>query len=140
MKIKLILMVILVPITNIISMAQNNQIDQTQNHAWLDTLIAKGKIGKSPITDIKSYIYNNKLVYLINFDAGCCDQFSAVLKDETGKTICHPFGGISGKGDMQCVDFMRDKSNEKFVWVNKNFENTDAQPKERSFKMEKSKK
>ena len=134
MKFKTILLFLIV-LNNSLLMAKTKPIKNTPNMAWLDSLIAKGAFGANNITDIKSYFYKEKLVFLVNFDAGCCDQYSAVLKDENGKTICYPFGGISGKGDMQCADFQKDKSNELIVWVNEN-PNKKSERKEKSFKME----
>ena len=116
---KLISIIIFSLAINYTVLAQELSTETKNNLPWLDSLIAKGKIGTSIITEIKSYIYNDKLVYLVSYDVGCCDQYSAVLKDEFGNTICHPFGGISGRGDMQCADFLKAKD-EKHIWVKEN--------------------
>jgi len=34
----------------------------------------------------------------------CCDQMGEV-RDTSGNIICHPDGGITGKGDGKCPDF-----------------------------------
>ena len=136
MKKQIILSILFLFAYNFTIMAQTLN-DETQTKLlWLDSLIVKGKYGTSSISSITSYIYKEKLVYLVNFDAGCCDQYSAVLKDENGKTICHPFGGISGKGDMQCTDFIEKRGEGLSIWVNENPSQTTIK-KEKSFKMEK---
>lgn len=137
MKSKIVLVIFLLFVANFTSMALKNQKIKNSHQPWLEALIAKGSYGKSPISEIKSYIYNDKLVYLISYDSGCCDQYSAVLKNQNGETICHPFGGISGKGDMQCTDFIRAKIDEKMIWFNES-PKTNPEKKDRSFKMEKS--
>lgn len=106
MKSKLVFSFVLVAVLLTEILAQNNSQKPEQIPNWLNAVIEKGTIGKSPITDIKSYIFNEKLVYLVNYDAGCCDHFSAILYDKDGNKICSPFGGITGRGDMQCPDFM----------------------------------
>jgi hypothetical protein len=135
MKSKLFSLVFVLMALNVFS--QNSISENSNQKPWLDELITKGKIGKNPINDIKSYFYKDALVYLVNFEAECCDNFSAVLMDENGKTICHPFGGFSGRGDMKCTDFLKEKTEEKVIWVNEN-PVKESEKKERSFKMEKS--
>lgn len=136
MKLKSIFSVALVIMFNTNITAMPHKTKFKANNPWLDSLIVKGKYGTSSISSITSYIYKEKLVYLVNFDAGCCDQYSAVLKDENGKTLCHPFGGISGKGDMQCTDFIEKRGEGLSIWVNENPSQTTIK-KEKSFKMEK---
>lgn len=136
MKIKCIGLFLMVFVANFAIMANKKSTKNQPKLPWLDTLIANGKYGNNPIVDIKSYTYKNKIVFLVNYDAGCCDQYSAVLKDENGNTICHPFGGISGKGDMQCADFMTIRFYEKLIWQN-DHPILVTEKKEKSFKMEK---
>ena len=121
---------------NIQNIAMKNQKPKSTSDNWLDSLISKGKIGANHITDIKSSFYKGKIVYLVNFNVACCDQFSAVLIDENGNTICYPFGGFSGKGDMKCTDYLKEKTDEKTVWINENIEEK-TEKKAKSFKMTK---
>lgn len=137
MKIKTIFLLALVLVINTIAMARSIKKQNYNTPAWLDSLVASGKYDNNPIVDIKTYTYKNKTVYLVNYDAGCCDQYSAALMDQSGKIICHPYGGISGKGDMQCVDFHKEKTNESVIWVNEN-PILNSEKKEKSFKMGKS--
>ena len=89
--------------------------DVTARPPWLKARIAAvlAERKRNPITRILRYDYDGKIVYYIS--APCCDQYSDVF-DTKGKLICHPDGGITGKGDGQCPDFEKRKSNEKLVW------------------------
>ena len=89
--------------------------DTTARPQWLKARIAAvlAERKRNPITRILRYEYEGKTVYYIS--APCCDQYSEVF-DTRGKLICHPDGGITGKGDGQCADFEKRKSNEKVVW------------------------
>ena len=40
----------------------------------------------------------------------------SMVYDSKGIVICHPDGGISGKGDMKCPDFFEKRTNEKLIW------------------------
>ena len=82
---------------------------------WLKEKIAelekqKPHQAKSIITE---YIYNGKKVYYIPAD--CCDQLNP-LCDETGKIICYPSGGFTGKGDSKCLDFKPTSTEGKIIW------------------------
>jgi hypothetical protein len=141
MKSKQILFLAFGILFSIKSFSQNNA-ENRLKPIWLDSLIAKGKIGNSPITNIKSYIFKEKLVYLVNFDAACCDQFSSILFDKNGAKLSYPFGGVSGKGDMQTPDFLKEKTEELFVWANPNIDETkdhngDISKKKKSYNLEK---
>ena len=68
---------------------------------------------QNPPRSIYSYTYKGKTVYYVT--PPCCDFFSD-LYDSNCKLIGHPDGGITGKGDMQMVDFATAKSNEKLIW------------------------
>ena len=89
--------------------------DTTARPPWLKARIAAvlAVRKRNPITRILRYQYEGKTVYYIS--APCCDQYSEVY-DTRGKLICQPDGGITGKGDGQCADFEKRKSNEKMVW------------------------
>ena len=89
--------------------------DTAARPAWLKARIAEvlSERKRNPITHIYRYQYEGQNVYYIS--APCCDQYSQVF-DTKGKLICQPDGGITGKGDGQCPDFEKNKSNEKLVW------------------------
>ena len=89
--------------------------DTTHRPAWLEARIAVvlAERKRNPITRILRYQYEGQAVYYIS--APCCDQFSEVF-DTKGNLICHPDGGITGKGDGKCRYFEKRKTNEKLVW------------------------
>lgn len=89
--------------------------DTTARPQWLKARIA-GTLGhrkQYPIVRIYRYLYNDQTVYWET--APCCDQQSTVY-DTKGNVLCHPDGGITGKGDGQCASFEKRKANEKLVW------------------------
>lgn len=69
---------------------------------------------QNPPRSIYSYTYKGKTVYYVT--PPCCDFFSDLYDSATCKLIGHPDGGITGKGDMQMMDFNTAKSNEKLIW------------------------
>jgi hypothetical protein len=87
----------------------------SQNPAWLTKLIQQQESQSvaNPPASITRYEYNGQIVYFM--PQQCCDIPSMVY-DAKGNVICHPDGGISGKGDMRCPDFFEKRTNEKFIW------------------------
>jgi hypothetical protein len=83
---------------------------------WLQTLIAQ--IGSEPVTNpptaIYSYDYRGGTVYFR--PSRCCDIRSE-LYDAGGALICQPDGGLTGKGDGRCPDFLAVRTNERVVWL-----------------------
>jgi len=71
---------------------------------------------QTPPGAIWEYSYNDSIVYLV--PAPCCDQFNPIYNLEC-KVICHPDGGITGKGDGQCNDFHRKATGKKLLWADK---------------------
>jgi hypothetical protein len=70
-------------------------------------------VATNPPTKIIKYSYQNRIVYFIT--SHCCDIPSR-LYDENGLLICQPDGGITGKGDLKCLDFFQNASNPVLVW------------------------
>jgi hypothetical protein len=62
---------------------------------------------------IVQYKYNGGTVYYIPplFPDGFSD-----LLDSACNMICHPDGGITGKGDGKCKDFFTSRTDEKVIW------------------------
>lgn len=91
------------------------EFDTTARPGWLrkriDEHLAEPK--QNPPVQIFRYRYKNNVVYYETL--GCCDQFTN-LYDAKGKVICHPDGGITGRGDGNCPDFSKNKTEEKLVW------------------------
>ena len=82
---------------------------------WLQALIAQ--IEREPVTNPPSaifrYRYQNRPVYFR--PARCCD-IPSDLYDDAGRLICHPDGGITGRGDGRCPDFFTARSDEQLIW------------------------
>jgi hypothetical protein len=69
--------------------------------------------GSTDYVQISQYIYNNKTVYL--FTADCCDRYNYLFDDQCNR-LCAPTGGFSGKGDLQCPDFVQAAVFIRVVW------------------------
>jgi hypothetical protein len=88
---------------------------QVSNPVWIDQLINKFEseaVGNPP-QSIYRYEYDGQTVYFV--PAQCCDQFST-LYNIGGDVLCAPDGGLTGKGDGKCDDFVAKRSNEQLVW------------------------
>ena len=59
------------------------------------------------------YHYDGRTVYYL--PPHCCDQYSDLL-DENCKVICHPDGGLTGRGDGKCPDFFTKATDRELVW------------------------
>ena len=95
--------------------ARDMRLDSTARPAWLErriqSILATRK--RNPIIRITRYQYDGETVYYES--APCCDQLST-LYDGRGTILCHPEGGITGKGDSKCGSFDKRKTNEQLVW------------------------
>ncbi|UOQ73236.1 DUF6970 domain-containing protein [Hymenobacter cellulosilyticus] len=89
--------------------------DTTARPKWLADRIQAhlAEPKANPGVQISRYTYKGQVVYYETL--GCCDQFSNVYNAK-GKLICHPDGGLTGKGDGQCPDFDKNKTGESLVW------------------------
>lgn len=88
---------------------------QNDNPRWIKELVARfesAPVGNPP-QSIFRYEYKGQFVYYV--PAQCCDQMS-ILYDSNGKDICAPDGGLSGRGDGQCPDFLKERKDERLVW------------------------
>lgn len=68
---------------------------------------------QKPAASVYQYDYHGQKVYYVT--APCCDQFNKLYSADCN-LICHPDGGITGKGDGKCPDFNQAKSNEVLIW------------------------
>lgn len=96
---------------------QKHSTKENQIPDWLKKEISSFEsvdVKNSP-GQIQSFKYNSNLVYYVSQPA-CCDQYSA-LYDESGNIICHPDGGITGKGDGKCSDFFELRAEMKVIWL-----------------------
>lgn len=90
--------------------------DVNSTTEWLDKMIASNNDKNGKIISVYSYLYNQKTVYLVNYEVKCCDNFTAQLFDSQGNGLCFPYGGVGGNGDKKCEDFNLEKTNEKLYW------------------------
>ncbi len=82
---------------------------------WMNTKISnfKSEPISNPPRQVNSYRYQNETVYYI--PAICCDQFGTLYTLE-GDTICFPDGGLDGKGDGRCKDFIQTAKDSALIW------------------------
>jgi hypothetical protein len=110
MNIRLLLITLLV-----ILLSACTQATPSGNPDWVDELIEQFEsdpVGNPP-QSIWRYDYNGQVVYYV--PPQCCDQFST-LYDAGGNVICAPDGGLDGKGDGKCTDFLSERNNELLIW------------------------
>ena len=62
---------------------------------------------------VVKYTWNDEVVYYV--PAFCCDVFSD-LYDSECNLICHPDGGISGRGDGNCENFFNEAEGGEVLW------------------------
>jgi uncharacterized protein DUF6970 len=83
--------------------------------AWLDSLIRE--LSNAPVANppasIARYEYKGEVVYYL--PPRCCDIQGNVYQLD-GRLLCHPDGGLSGRGDGRCPDFLSERKNERVVW------------------------
>jgi len=91
------------------------QFDTKKRPAWLEERITKHSNEKkaNPPIHIYSYQYNGATVYFET--TPCCDQYTNLYSAD-GKLLCHPDGGLTGRGDGQCADFAKTRTEERLVW------------------------
>lgn len=89
-----------------------------QSAAWLSDLI--GELEQEPPANppakLYRYNYNEQEVYYLT--SRCCDIPGRVY-DVDGNILCEPEGGITGKGDGRCPDFLETRTNETLIWEDK---------------------
>jgi hypothetical protein len=81
--------------------------------AWLAAKIKGFEDSANAPELVATYRYQSRLVYYVS--PRCCDQYS-VLYDSTGTELCAPDGGITGRGDGRCPEFIAQRTNEKILW------------------------
>jgi uncharacterized protein DUF6970 len=83
--------------------------------SWVAALIRQleGEPVANPPAYIARYDYKNQDVYFV--PQRCCDVMSVVYKPD-GTALCHPDGGLTGKGDGLCADFFAERRNERIIW------------------------
>lgn len=67
---------------------------------------------RNPPAKVFEWDFNGeKYIYVTSY---CCDAFSN-LYDDKCNIICHPDGGLTGKGDGACQDFSQGLTT-KLIW------------------------
>ncbi len=82
---------------------------------WLKDLIKQeeSKSTANPPASISRCTYKNQTVYYL--PARCCDIPSVVYNDK-GDILCSPDGGLTGRGDGKCTDFLNTRKDCIAVW------------------------
>jgi len=83
---------------------------------WIEALIARYRT--EPVTNPPRSIwrdsYGSETVYYV--PPICCDRYSE-LRNANGAVLCAPDGGITGRGDGRCPEFVyRERPDRKLVW------------------------
>jgi Tol biopolymer transport system component len=88
---------------------------ELENPPWVWKLIVQFQLQPvgNPPQSIWRYEWEGRTVYYI--PPQCCDVFSS-LYDAEGTLICAPNGGIDGRGDGRCPNFLTERTNERLVW------------------------
>ena len=83
--------------------------------AWLAQLIRQMERDPvaNPPASVVRYQYKGRTVYYV--PPRCCDVPSD-LYDADGRLLCHPEGGITGRGDGRCPDFPAERADERVIW------------------------
>ena len=83
--------------------------------SWVTALIRQLETEPvaSPPALVARYDYKGQDVYFV--PQRCCDVMSDLYSAD-GKIVCHPDGGLTGKGDGMCADFLVERRNERIVW------------------------
>ena len=83
--------------------------------SWLEAKIKEAAAGPARLAPISIWqiTHKGKLAYL--FFAPCCDQYNP-LYDASGEVLCHPSGGIHGRGDSTCPSPADRGTAVHFVW------------------------
>jgi hypothetical protein len=83
--------------------------------AWLNALIHETQAAPvaNPPVVISRYQFQGDTVYYL--PARCCDIPSTVYRAD-GSILCHPDGGLDGKGDGKCPTFFADRKSEEIIW------------------------
>ncbi len=95
--------------------ARDMRLDSTARPQWLQSRIQKilATRKRNPIIRVTRYQFEGETVYYES--APCCDQQST-LYDVKGKVLCHPEGGLTGRGDGECSSFSKRRTDEQLVW------------------------
>ena len=82
---------------------------------WVTSLVQQleAEPATNPPALIARYQYQGRLVYFV--PSRCCDRWSD-LYEADGMLRCHPDGGLTGRGDGRCPDFLAQRKSEQIIW------------------------
>jgi hypothetical protein len=88
---------------------------QPSTPAWLQTIISDNtqKPLKNAVHEIWKISHQGNPAYFMI--SPCCDQFNP-LYEQTGRVLCHPSGGMTGRGDGRCPMPADAKSTPQLIW------------------------
>jgi len=91
-------------------------LDTARRPDWINNRIQKIQSTRqlNPPAQVYRYEYRGQTVYYETISGA--DQFST-LYDTAGKVLCHPDGGLTGKGDGNCPDFEKRRTGGVLVWT-----------------------
>lgn len=94
---------------------------------WLDRKIQAFRAMPPREAPIKiwQFPHGGKPAYL--FISPCCDQFNPLF-DAVGALLCHPSGGIAGRGDGKCPAPQDPGTKAVLIWANPAMSGTGALP------------
>ena len=83
--------------------------------AWLAALVADydAQPARTAPATVQALPWFGGTAYLVT--TACCDQFDP-LYDARGVVICHPSGGITGRGDGKCPAVLPPPQDRREVW------------------------
>jgi hypothetical protein len=70
----------------------------------------------NPPASVSLWEFEGKKYYY--FTSDCCDQMTELF-DEDCDLVCHPDGGLTGKGDGKCPDFSTGVLKRTVIWSDK---------------------
>lgn len=110
----------LLPLATALSLAigctSSKLVSPTPTPQWLSSLIANiqaAPVANPPVV-ISRYVFQGDTVYFL--PARCCDVPSTLYRAD-GSIVCHPDGGLTGKGDGKCPTFFAERKDEKIIWT-----------------------
>lgn len=106
---------VLVFVQCFVVMAMGSSQEKAGIPQWLQGKI--DELGKAPVANPPARVYKcawqDMTVYYL--PPQCCDRYSD-LYDESGRIICHPDGGITGRGDGKCKGPLPERDKCTLIW------------------------
>jgi hypothetical protein len=89
--------------------------DISKEPEWVRDLVARlqSEPLANPPASLIRFDHAGKTYYYL--PPRCCD-IPSTLFDSEGKVMCAPDGGITGRGDGRCPDFVRELKNGVKIW------------------------